>query len=91
MRRRLTLLWLLLMGATAISWQLGHGFGFGEDMRLATTAIAIIAFVKARYVMLDFMELRTAPLPLRLVFEGWGVVVCAAVLTLYWLEGVGPT
>lgn len=81
---RATAVWLLLVGATGLSWEFGHGFGFGADIRYGTVAVVIIAFIKLRIVFLEFMELRHAPWGLRLVFEAWTVVVCASVLLLYW-------
>lgn len=81
---RATAVWLLLVGATGLSWEFGHGFGFGTDFRYGTLAVVIIAFIKLRIVFLEFMELRHAPLGLRLAFEAWTVVVCASVLILYW-------
>lgn len=81
---RATAVWLLLVGATGLSWEFGHGFGFGTDFRYGTLAVVIIAFIKLRIVFLEFMELRHAPLRLRLAFEAWTVVVCASVLILYW-------
>lgn len=81
---RATAVWLLLVGATGLSWEFGHGFGFGTDFRYGTVAVVIIAFIKLRIVFLEFMELRHAPLRLRLAFEAWTVVVCASVLILYW-------
>lgn len=84
LRLRIHLVWLLLVLATGLSWQFGHGLGFGDRHHYATTAVLAIAFVKVRFVLLDFMELRTAPLPLRLVFEAWAVVACATLIGLYW-------
>lgn len=81
---RATGVWLLLVGATGLSWEFGHGFGFGTDFRYGTVAVVIIAFIKLRIVFLEFMELRHAPTGLRLAFEVWTVVVCASVLFLYW-------
>jgi hypothetical protein len=34
-------------------------------------------------VFLDFMELRHAPLPLRLAFEGWALVVGGTIIGCY--------
>ncbi len=44
----------------------------------------LIAFVKARLIGLEFMELRAAPRLLRLIFEAWTVVACTTLLALYW-------
>ncbi len=63
LRREVTFVWLVLILATALSWQFGHGFGFGDRYTYATVTIVIIAFIKVRFVFLDFMELRHAPLP----------------------------
>ena len=84
LRSRITGVWLVLIVATILSWQFGHGFGFGANFHYATAAILIISFVKIRFVFLDFMELRTAPLALRLVFEAWAVIVCSVLIYLYW-------
>ena len=81
---RITLTFLLLVTATALSWALGHGFGF-TDLRYANTFIIVIAFVKIRYVFMDFMEVRHSPAWLRVLSEAWVLLVCVTVLTLYWL------
>jgi hypothetical protein len=81
---KITRVWLVLILATALSWQFGHGFGFGEHYTYASVAIVIIAFIKVRFVFLDFMELRSAPVALRLAFEVWAIVVGAAIITCYW-------
>lgn len=86
-RTRITVVWAVLILATGLSWQFGHGLGFGEDFHFATAAILVITFVKIRFVFLDFMELRLAPLPLRLLYEVWAIVACAILLVLYW-QGV---
>jgi len=65
--RRITLVWLALVAATLISWGFGHGRRM--DPRAAGVAVIIIAFLKIRYVLLDFMELRSAPLGMRVAAE----------------------
>lgn len=81
---RTTWVWTLLILATVLSWELGHGLGFGSHPERATVAVMLIAYLKVRFVFLDFMELRAAPLPLRLTFEAWAALVCGAVIALYW-------
>jgi hypothetical protein len=83
-QQKITLIWLGLVLATGLSWQFGHGFGFGDNVHYATTAVIVISFVKVRYIMLDFMEVRTAPLGLRVALETWVVIVCAVLVFLYW-------
>ncbi len=85
LQSRVTAIWVGLLVATGLSWQFGHGFGFGEKFHYATAAILIVTFVKIRFVFLDFMELRTAPRPLRMAFEVWAVSVCVTLIGLYWL------
>ena len=79
---RTTLIWFLLVAATALSWEMGHGVGF-SDIRHAGVAIIVIAFVKVRFVILEFMEVRHAPVLLRVLTETWSVVVCAILVTLF--------
>lgn len=69
--------WLVLLIATvASSTVAGHG-----------VAVIAVAFFKVRLVGLHFMELRAAPVPLRVVFEGWVVVTGGILIGLY-LSGV---
>ena len=82
---KLTIVWLLLIIATALSWQFGHGMGFGDQLHYATVAVLIITFIKVRFIYLDFMELKTAPPALRWVVEAWALIACATLIVLYWM------
>lgn len=76
-----SLVWLLLMMATCITtWGLSKD---GVSPIVGTVAIFLIAAFKVRLVLLHFMELRHAPLPLRLLFEAWALVATAAILGVY--------
>ena len=79
---RLTLIWALLVGATLASWAIGHGFGL-QGRAAASAAVIIVAFVKARYVIREFMELRQAPRFMRIIADVWAMVVCSLLLALY--------
>lgn len=79
---RITLVWAVLVTATFGSWWLGTGSDSGDETAAGLTVLAL-AFVKVRLVGLYFMELRDAPLPLRVMFEGWVLVVCGVVAGLY--------
>lgn len=79
---RVTLVWLALITATAVSWQLGHHMGL-NDREMSGVVILVIAVVKVRYVMLDFMELRYSPLPMRLAIEIWAVIAAVAMAAMY--------
>jgi hypothetical protein len=78
---RLSLVWLILVGVTALSWEAGHGAL--SDLDLARAAVIGVAFFKVRYVILDFMEIRHAPVAMRMVGEIWAVSVCAVLIGLY--------
>ena len=76
--------WFVLIAATLLLWYLGAEQGV-HNAHLATVLILIIAFIKVRFVGLYFMELRDAPVPLRLIFEAHCATVCAVVLGVYLL------
>jgi len=75
--------WLVLLVATGITWYLGEVGAAGTG---AIVAMLAIAFVKGRLVILDFMELRGAPLFWRIVLEGWLILVSSLILLAYWLS-----
>src|ERR1700753_3052176 len=78
LRGPFVIVWFILIGATLLVWYLGAEQGVG-DTRLTTVLIMIVAFIKVRFVGLYFMELRDAPIPLRLIFEAHCATVCAVV------------
>ena len=82
LRDRFTIVWLALVAATVVSFWVGtdHGIASSEGR---TLIIFAIAFVKVRFIGLYFMDLRTAPLLLRGVFEAYCVVVCLAMMAVY--------
>jgi hypothetical protein len=72
--------WLLLVGATAAAlWMREDGLG-GFTIGVTTLAIA---YAKGRLVVLDFMELRCAPLLWRCLLEGWLLLISALIVTIY--------
>ena len=81
LRKPVTIVWAALMLATcALTWLLSKNSVTPE---VATVAIMLIAAVKMRLVMRHFMEVRRAPLTLRLVCDGWLLAVTALILTVY--------
>lgn len=82
LRSPITVIWALLIAATGVSWWLGKG-GEVSDPDLAGALVLIVAFVKVRFVGMYFMELRHAPLPLKLIYEGWCIAVATTVVTLF--------
>jgi hypothetical protein len=75
--------WIILLIATSITWYLGE---VGAAGTLSIVAMLAIAFVKGRLVILDFMELRGAPLMWRLLLEGWLILVSSLILLAYWIS-----
>ena len=75
--------WLILMIATGMTWYLGE---VGAAGTWAIVALLVIAFVKGRLVILDFMELRSAPLMWRVLLEGWLIFVSSLILIAYWIS-----
>ena len=85
-RHRTTVVWAALVAITCVSWALGasHGLGAG-GVTAATAAVLALAFLKVRYVGLEFMELRHADAVLRIAFELWVLLVGATVVGVYLL------
>lgn len=80
-RERVTWVWLGLMTLTAVTtWALSTDL-FSPP--LAVVGTFAIAAVKVRLVVLDFMELRNAPVPIRLAFEAWPIVA-SLIIVGYW-------
>ena len=75
--------WLVLLMATGITWYLGEVGAAGTG---AIVAMLLIAFIKGRLVILDFMELRGAPRLWRFLLEGWMLLVSALILLAYALS-----
>lgn len=82
---RTTLIWALLVAATMLSWEMGHGVGFGST-KASGSAILVVTFVKVRFVVLEFMEIRAAPRWMRVVGEGW-ILFCASLLIGLFVTG----
>ncbi len=78
---RTSLVWLILVAATMLA--LRAGFDMLADLRLARLAVIGIAFIKVRFVLREFMELREAPLPMRLVVDVWCAGVCGTLIALF--------
>ncbi|KAA9165969.1 cytochrome C oxidase subunit IV family protein [Amycolatopsis acidicola] len=82
-RRRILAVWAGLMLATACGWWIGTDHPIrGTGPHWAAAAVVSIAFIKARYIGLDFMGLRQASRMLRGLFAVWTTVVGAAVTLL---------
>ena len=87
-RQRATVSFALLLVVTLVSFWLtvGHGGNaLNEGASIVWTQVIVLAFIKVRWVMLDFMELRSVPIKLRVLYEAWGVGVAAVLIATAWL------
>jgi heme/copper-type cytochrome/quinol oxidase subunit 4 len=81
LRKPVSVVWAALMLATCAStWVLSTN---SVTPGVATVAIMLIAAVKVRLVIRYFMEVRLAPLALRLVCDGWLLAVTALIVIIY--------
>jgi heme/copper-type cytochrome/quinol oxidase subunit 4 len=81
LRKPVSIVWAALILATCAStWLLSKDSVTPE---VATVAIVLIAAAKVRLVIWHFMEVRRAPLALRLVCDGWLLAVTALIVTVY--------
>jgi caa(3)-type oxidase subunit IV len=83
LRERVTWVWLALVVLTCVTT-----WGLSKNLFSPTVAVVgtfLIAAVKVRYVILDFMELRNAPIPVRVIAEAWPAVVAVMILGFWFL------
>lgn len=79
------LVWAGLMLATLASWWLGihESDTPGDGASAGTAAVLVVTFVKIRFVAMHFMEVRAAPLLLRVILDAYVIVVCTTLVILY--------
>lgn len=81
LRNPVSIVWIVLMVGTCISTWVLSTEAFVPVV--ATVGVFVIAAVKIHFVMSYFMELRDAPVRVRLVFEAWIVAAVAVILGIY--------
>ena len=84
-----SLIYLCLVLLTIFSWWLADGY-IPENLsayKYITIGPLLLAFLKVRLVIMHFMEISTAPLLLRVIFEIWVILVATVTISLY-LSGV---
>lgn len=74
-------IWLSLIFFTLLSVLLGHNFGLLSST-VINGSILVIAFIKTRFIIMYFMEVKRAHLLLRIIFDAWVVVVCTVLIYL---------
>jgi hypothetical protein len=83
--RAITYVWIILSALTIVSWFLGPARVAGTAVASVpiTVAVLAMAFIKARLIIRYFMEVRTAPVWLKLATDAWLVVLWGALLAIY--------
>jgi len=86
LRNTLVYVWLFLVAATLFSWWAATSSnGGGSQISVAITAsVLLMSFVKVRLILTHFMEVRFAPLWLRLSCDAWLILVIATAFGFYW-------
>ncbi|MCT7657185.1 cytochrome C oxidase subunit IV family protein [Mycobacterium deserti] len=79
---RATYVFVALIALTGVGYL---ATGLPESESTIWAQVVFLACVKVRWVLLDFMELRAAPVRLRLVFEGWVLLMGGALIAINWL------
>ncbi len=78
--RRVTWIWLLLVGLTVVTYAIARA-GFGGPAVMAFLMLTVS--VKGHWIIDDFMGLRKAPLLWRGLAHGWMLVVVALIAVAY--------
>lgn len=86
LKNRLTFVWLLLTIVTLLAWWVGwQSGGHSPQANLAVSVVVLVlAFAKTRFVIRDFMEVRSAPAWLQRTCDGWLVGLLAMILAFFW-------
>ena len=83
---RATATWVALMIATGITWWLGADHAAKATSGRLLVAMAVpVAFLKVYLIGSEFMEVRTAPLALRVAFGAWASCMALVLTGLYLL------
>lgn len=83
--RRITYVWLLTSALTIASWAVAVTWGGKNTSQSVVETLVVLglAAVKARFILRDFMEVRSAPSWLRVGTDGWIVVLWGVALAIY--------
>lgn len=85
--KRIALAWLVLVGITLLSWWVGARHGPGplrSDPAVGMIAIAI-TLAKVRVIVREFMDVRSAPVVLKRVTDGWLAAFGLAMVAAYFV------
>lgn len=81
---RESIVWLVLLALTFASWELGtlHGVQIAGT-RIEGSVMIILAFIKVHLVINNFMEVRCAPIALKICCNVWVLGVASVMLFMY--------
>ena len=88
LNKRLLIVWVVLSAITlAYLWidQSADHDGVLGPSAVVTTSAIVIAMIKVRIIFREFMEARHAPTSLRLLTDGWVVLVGVLLLGAYFI------
>ncbi|MDB5973112.1 MAG: hypothetical protein JWQ90_5562 [Hydrocarboniphaga sp.] len=85
LKTRLSLVWLALSAITVISWWIGskHGQQAFVSSAAITYSVILMAALKIRVIVSEFMEVRHAPPLLRHLMDAWLAFLVISLLGLY--------
>ena len=80
-----TIVWIVLLFLTIISGVISERIFMPSDLSRGTAAVILlsIAFLKIRLIIIHFMEIGHAALPLRILLEVWVFATFSILLFLY--------
>lgn len=82
--KRLSLVWITLSVVTVVTWLLGHDVDLGRNATVEVALIVLaITFGKVYLIIRHFMEVRRAPLWLRVFSDVWLIVLGGTMVALY--------
>jgi hypothetical protein len=84
-RRTAVLAWMFLVCATLATYLLLEGHG--STLEWGISLVMVVSAIKARTIVLHYMELKHAPRGWRLAFEIWVAGTACLILGLWFLAG----
>jgi caa(3)-type oxidase subunit IV len=84
--RTTTWVWVILCAITIATWWLAPGHRGDGPVAASvpiTVAVVLLGFIKGRFIIQYFMEVRTAPRWLRLSTDAWLTILWLAILGIY--------
>ncbi|UXA18212.1 cytochrome C oxidase subunit IV family protein [Mycobacterium sp. SMC-4] len=83
LRHPLTVVWVVLTAVTVASWLTARGGGPHHVDTTVTVVVLLIAALKTQLVIWHFMEVRHAPVWLKVTTNGWLVALFGLLLGFY--------